>query len=121
MIDRDDTEGLVDKSRKDPRPRIFRFSVAIFGASIITIGLLLFMQDLVSRLLERDPTQYFSINRFIPAPDRGRQLPDVPIEPADAPDAPKLELVDEEEIVFELPEVVVEPDALPTGQPLNLE
>ena len=62
-----------------------RLLLAAFGAVAITVGLLLLMDDVTSRYILRDPTQYFRITDYIPAPDRGRQLPDVPVVPQLAP------------------------------------
>ena len=74
-----------------------RLLLAAFGAAAITIGLLLFMDDVTSRYLLRDTTQYFRITDYFPAPDRGRQLPDIPIIPETAPDRPQFENPEEEE------------------------
>ncbi len=89
---------------------IHRLLLAAFGAAAITIGLLLLMDDVTSRYILRDPTQYFRITDYIPAPDRGRQLPDVPVVPEIAPDRPEFEHPEEEEqpadevLPWELPE-----------------
>jgi hypothetical protein len=85
---------------------IVRLLVAIFGAAAITIGLFLFMNDVANRFVLRDPTQYFAIADFIRAPDRGRQLPEVPVIPEATPDRPQLEL-DEEELLSAEPVPVV--------------
>ena len=121
MSDGDKIEALVTRPHEEPRPRLLRFAAATVGAAAITVGLMLFMYDLVSRFIERDPIRYFSITSFIPAPDRGRQLPDVPIAPAQAPDAPELTFEEEDGVILEVPEVIVEPEAPPAGQPLNLD
>ena len=90
-----------------------RLLLAAFGAAAITIGLLLFMDDVTSRYILRDPTQYFRITDYIPAPDRGRQLPDLPVVPESAPDRPRLEnpeeevLPGDEPLPWELPEDAV--------------
>ncbi|MYF69415.1 MAG: hypothetical protein F4181_05295 [Proteobacteria bacterium] len=87
-----------------------RLLLAAFGAVAITIGLLLLMDDVTSRYILRDPTQYFRITDYIPAPDRGRQLPEVPVVPEIAPDRPEFEHPEEEEqpadevLPWELPE-----------------
>ena len=109
------------RKQEDSRPIIIRYVIAFVGAVSITIGLLLFMNDLIVRFLERDPIQYFSITNFIPAPDRGRQLPDAPPTPAAAPDAPELDFEISEEVLIEAP--VVEADrSLPAAeQSINLE
>ncbi|MFL2547439.1 MAG: hypothetical protein ACJ0SL_08805 [Candidatus Rariloculaceae bacterium] len=109
------------RKQENTRPIIIRYVIAFIGAVSITIGLLLFMNDLISRFFERDAIQYFAITDYIPAPDRGRQLPDAPPAPSAAPDAPALELAPEEEIVMDGP--VIEPDlTLPaTEQAPNLD
>lgn len=75
-----------------------RLLLAVLGAAAITIVLLLFMDDVTSRYLLRDTTQYFRITDFFPAPDRGRQLPDIPVIPETAPDRPQIEIPEEEEL-----------------------
>ncbi len=82
---------------------ISRLLMAVFGAVAITIGLLLFMDDVTSRYLLRDTTQYFRITDYFPAPDRGRQLPEIPIVPEAAPDRPQFENPEEEAIPVEEP------------------
>ena len=77
---------------------ISRLLFAALGAVAVTIGLLLFMDDVTSRYLLRDSTQYFRITDYIPAPDRGRQLPNVPVVPESAPDRPELEQPEEEDL-----------------------
>ena len=87
-----------------------RLMFAALGAIAVTIGLLLLMDDVTSRYILRDSTQYFRITDYIPAPDRGRQLPDVPVVPQIAPDRPEFEHPEEEEqpadevLPWELPE-----------------
>lgn len=89
---------------------IHRLLLAVFGAVAVTIGLLLLMDDVTSRYILRDPTQYFRITDYIPAPDRGRQLPEVPVVPQNAPDRPEFEHPEDEEqptdevLPWELPE-----------------
>ena len=89
---------------------ISRLLFAAFGAVAITVGLLLLMDDVTSRYIMRDPTLYFRITDYIPAPDRGRQLPDVPVVPEIAPDRPEFEHPEEQEqpadevLPWELPE-----------------
>ena len=100
-----------------------RLLFAATGAIAVTIGLLLLMDDVTSRYILRDSTQYFRITDYIPAPDRGRQLPDVPVVPQVAPDRPEFEHPEEEEqpadeiLPWELPE-----EAAPSlEEQLNLE
>jgi hypothetical protein len=107
--------------QEETRPKVIRYAIAFIGAVSITIGLLLFMNDLIGRFFVREPIQYFSITDYIPAPDRGRQLPDAPPAPSAAPAAPELEFEPDEGVVMETP--VVEPDlATPaTEQAPNLD
>ena len=120
MQDHDQLDTIEKKLREKPRPLVVRYSLAILGAFGITVAMLLFMNDLVGRFMERDPTRYFSITSFIPAPDRGRQLPDAPRAPAQAPEAPVVELFDDLDVVVEAPEVVIDTEAPSAGQPLIL-
>ena len=76
---------------------ISRLLLAALGGMTITIGLLLFMDDVTNRYLLRDTTQYFRITDYFPAPDRGRQLPDVPVVPETAPERPQLDVPQEED------------------------
>jgi len=85
---------------------IVRLLVAIFGAVAITIGLFLFMNDVSNRFVLRDSTQYFAITDFIRAPDRGRQLPEIPVVPEATPERPQLEFNEEELLPAELTSVV---------------
>jgi len=103
------------------RPILIRYTIAIIGAALITIALLLFMNDLVNRFILRDPVKYFAITNFIPSPDRGRQLPDAPPRPVAAPDTPEFDYEDSEAMVLDLPVVEVD-TALPTAErPLIVE
>lgn len=85
---------------------IIRLLAAVLGAAAITIGLFLFMDDVANRFVLRDPTQYFAITDYIRAPDRGRQLPVVPVIPEAAPDRPLLDLDEEERLPMELERVL---------------
>ena len=102
-------------------PVIIRYAIAVIGAASITIALLLFMNDLVGRFLLEDPTRYFAITNYFPAPDRGRQLPDAPVSPAVAPDAPELDYESAENVVVEVPVVEVDTTVPIREQPPNLE
>jgi hypothetical protein len=53
-----------------------RLLLATAGAATITIGMLLGMSGVVELFEQRDPTRYFSITDFIPAPP-GRRRPDL--------------------------------------------
>ena len=102
---------------------ISRILVAALGAAAITIGLFLFMDEVANRFVLRDPTQYFAITDYIRAPDRGRQLPDIPVVPEAAPERPELELEEEEELPGELEPAEPEMEEIipPAEQPLLLE
>ena len=102
-------------------PLVIRYTIAVVGAASITIALLLFMNDLVNRFILRDPIQYFAITNFIPAPDRGRQLPDAPPSPAAAPNAPELEDELIEEVILDAPVVEIDSTLPPAEQELNLD
>ncbi len=102
-------------------PVIIRYAIAVIGAASITIALLLFMNNLVGRFLLEDPTRYFAITNYFPAPDRGRQLPDTPVSPAVAPDAPELDYESAEGVVVEVPVVEIDTTVPITEQPPNLE
>ena len=102
---------------------ISRLLFAALGAIAVTIGLLLLMDDVTSRYLLRDSTQYFRITDYIPAPDRGRQLPNVPVVPESAPDRPEFEQPEEEELptLEELPWELQEEAAPNLEEQLMLE
>ncbi len=109
------------RKQEETQPIIIRYAVACIGAVSITIALLLFMNDLINRFFERDVIQYFAITNFIPAPDRGRQLPTAPPAPTAAPDAPELEYAIEEVVVVEVPVVEADRSLPTTEQALNLD
>ena len=102
-------------------PVIIRYAIAVVGAVSITIALLLFMNNLVGRFLLEDPTRYFAITNYYPAPDRGRQLPDAPASPAVAPEAPKLDYESTEDVLIEVPVVEVDTTVPIVEQRPNLE
>ena len=81
---------------------ISRLLIAVFGAGAVTIGLLLFMNDVSTRFVLGDPIKYFSITDYISAPDRGRQLPTITVTPESAPNRPQLDFEDEESLSTEL-------------------
>ena len=70
---------------------ITRYLIATVGALAITLGLMFFMMGVAQRYVTRDPTRYFQITDFIPAPDRGRERLQPPPDPRLAPDVPELE------------------------------
>ena len=107
--------------QENTRPVVIRYCIAFVGAASVTIALLLFMNDLIGRFSVREPMRYFTITDFIPAPDRGRQLPDSPPVPAAAPDAPELDFGAEEEVVIEALTVEVEMAPLATEQPPDID
>ena len=74
---------------------ISRLLIAAFGAVAVTIGLLLFMNDVSNRFVLGDPIKYFSITDYIAAPDLGRQLPSITVTPESAPNRPRLDFEDE--------------------------
>ena len=81
-----------------------RLLIAVIGGLAITIGLLMFMDDVTNRYLLRDSTRYFRITDYIRAPDSGRQLPDIPVVPEDSPDRPQFDYPqDDEQPVDETP------------------
>jgi hypothetical protein len=67
---------------------IVRYAVVVVGALLITGALLFFMQRAAEGLRRVDPLRYFAIANFIPAPDRGRQLPKAPPKPEEPPARP---------------------------------
>ena len=81
---------------------ISRLLIAAFGAGTITIGLLFFMNDISNRFVLGDPIKYFSITDYIPAPARGRQLPNITVVPESPPLRPQLELDEEESLPTKL-------------------
>lgn len=70
---------------------ILRYLIAVIGALAITIGLLMFMNNITKRYVNRDPLRYFQIMDFIPGPDRSRERIAPPSDPRLAPDVPELE------------------------------
>jgi hypothetical protein len=70
---------------------IVRYLIAVLGALAITIGLLLFMQDVTQRYVTKDPIRYFRIMDVIYHPDRGRERVQPPSDPRLAPEVPDLE------------------------------
>jgi hypothetical protein len=69
---------------------IIRYAVVVLGALVITGALLFFMQRAAEGLRRVDPLKYFTIANFIPAPDRGRQLPKAPPKPEEQPARPEV-------------------------------
>ncbi len=63
-------------SREFPREAdgiVARILIASIGGAIITVSILLGMSEIAAKFRERDPTQYFRIVDFIPAPDGWRR------------------------------------------------
>lgn len=112
---------LCMEKQERARPIIIRYTLAVVGAASITIALLLLMNDLVNRFILREPVEYFAIASFLPAPDRGRQLPDAPPSPAAAPDTPELEYENSENVVVDVPIVDIDTTTPIAEQPLNLD
>lgn len=52
-----------------------RILIASVGGAIITVSILFGMSEIAAKFRERDPTRYFRIVDFIPAPD-GWQRPE---------------------------------------------
>ncbi|MBI79705.1 MAG: hypothetical protein VYC50_05840 [Pseudomonadota bacterium] len=87
---------------------ILRYFLASLGGVAITITLFLFMHDGVTRFLLKDPIRYFTISNFIPAPDRGRQLPDAPLPVQIAPEKTIIDFDQYGEIDIEREEIIIE-------------
>jgi len=64
---------------------IIRILIALVGASAITIGLLLGMNEVAESLRERDGTKFFRINDIVVSPS-GRSRPARPSAPERPPD-----------------------------------
>lgn len=65
-------------SREFPREAdgiVTRILIASIGGAIITVSILFGMSEIAAKFRERDPTRYFRIVDFIPAPD-GWQRPE---------------------------------------------
>ena len=63
-------------SREFPREAediVARIVIASIGGAIITVSILLGMSGIAEKFRERDPTRYFRIVEFIPAPDGWRR------------------------------------------------
>lgn len=63
-------------SREFPREAddiVARILIASIGGAIITVSILYGMSGIAAKFRERDPTRYFSIVDFIPAPDGWRR------------------------------------------------
>lgn len=93
---------------------IIRYLIAVLGALAITIGLLMFMNDVTQRYVRDDPLRYFRIMDFIPAPDRGRQRIERPTDPRLAPKVPELEPepLQQEAAPETEPEMEIDPEIL---------
>ena len=50
-----------------------RILIASIGGAIITVSILFGMSEIAAKFRERDPTRYFRIVDFIPAPDGWRR------------------------------------------------
>ena len=71
---------------------IVRYLIAIIGAAVITVGLLVFMSDMTNRYVMDDPIRYFQImDVFIGPESRRRRRVPAPTDPRLAPDVPDLE------------------------------
>lgn len=67
---------------------VLRIVVASIGGAAVTIALLLLMNEATKHFKDRDPTRYFGIADFIPAPE-GR-LPTPPPAPGAQPERAQL-------------------------------
>lgn len=94
---------------------IKRLLIASLGALSITIGLFLFMDYAADRFVLRDATKYFTITDFIPAPDRGRQLPTVRTTVDMPPERPEVDVDYEEagDLALDLEPATPEIEAVP--------
>ncbi|MFO7286175.1 MAG: hypothetical protein LOD94_00685 [Gammaproteobacteria bacterium] len=92
------------------RSMIPRYLVAFVGASLITSAMLLGMNEVARRLKERDPTQYFQISSFIPAPEDRR--PRRPPAPQARPELPQIEYATPLDADVPLSVPTVDPDRL---------
>ena len=92
---------------------IKRLLIASLGALTITIGLFLFMDYAADRFVLRDATKYFTITDFIPAPDRGRQLPTVRTTVDMPPERPEVEYEEAGDLALDLEPAAPEIEAVP--------
>lgn len=65
-----------------------RLVIAFIGGTAVTIALLLLMNEATKHFKDRDPTRYFGIVDFIPAPEGG--LPRPPPAPRAQPERAQL-------------------------------
>ena len=65
---------------------IGRYLAATIGGSVITLAMLLGMNEIAEQFKERDPTRYFSVVDFVALPkDRRPSPPPVPAVPPERP------------------------------------
>ncbi|MBN1238722.1 MAG: hypothetical protein JXB36_09475 [Gammaproteobacteria bacterium] len=68
---------------------VARILTAVVGGSAVTIAMLLGMHEATRHFKDMDPTRYFSIVDFIPAPETSNR-PEPPPAPSAQPDRPSL-------------------------------
>lgn len=102
---------------------IVRYVTAAIGGSLITVAMLLGMNEVAQKFKERDPTRYFGIVDFVALPESRRPTP--PPAPAVPPERPRVEVrtstatslplqiprVDQERVIP--PPLIPEPDPDP--------
>lgn len=69
---------------------IARYLTALAGASVITIAILLGMNQVAKKFEERDAMRYFGITDFVALPESRR--PEPPPPPAVPPDRPQIDV-----------------------------
>ena len=69
---------------------IVRYVMAAIGGSLITVAMLLGMNQIAQKFQERDPTRYFSIVDFVALPKDRR--PTRPPAPSMPPERPQIEV-----------------------------
>jgi len=71
------------------------------------------MDYAADRFVLRDPTKYFAITDFIPAPDRGRQLPTVRTTVDMPPERPEADYEEAGDLALDLEPAAPEIEAVP--------
>src|SRR5690606_41557075 len=71
---------------------VARIVVSVVGGSVITVAMLLGMNEVTKHFKDRDPTQYFVITDFIPGPER--RVPTPLPAPAPLPERAQINLND---------------------------
>lgn len=68
---------------------VVRILTALVGGAVITTGMLLGMHEATKHFKDKDPTRYFGIVDFIPAPE-DRSAPEPPPKPQAPPERPRV-------------------------------